>query len=37
MRYFLHEDPGSLSDEEYFLRWEQLKWVLQKMGTYKAG
>jgi hypothetical protein len=35
IRYFFHEDPNKLSDEEFCIRWEQLKYCLKMDGKMK--
>lgn len=35
LRYFFKIDPDLLSDDEFYMRWGELKWCLKKFDKMK--
>lgn len=35
IRYYFHENPDNMTDDEYWKAWGQLKFVLKQTGQYK--
>lgn len=32
LRYYFHLDPDTLTEDEFWMRWYELDWVLIKLG-----